>query len=64
MQYQILILGRDIVWGCRCAALLCDIDLTFDISVVTLTFKSFLGYILKTVMYRKLMHGREIGWGV
>ena len=34
-----LILGRDIGWGCRCATSWCDLDLTFDLAVVTLTFK-------------------------
>ena len=33
------ILGRDIGWGCRCAALWSDLDLTFDLAVVTLTYK-------------------------
>ena len=28
-----------LVWGCRCAVSWCDIDLTFDLAVVTLTFK-------------------------
>ena len=27
-----------LVGGCRCAMSLCDLDLTFDLSVVTLTF--------------------------
>ena len=31
-------LRRDIGWGCRCATLLCDFDLTFDLAVLTLTF--------------------------
>ena len=32
-----LILGRDI--ECRCATSWCDLDLTFNLSVVTLTYK-------------------------
>ena len=32
-----LILGRDIGW--RCATSFCDLDLTFDLAVVTLTYK-------------------------
>ena len=31
-----LVLGRDI--GCRCALSWCDLDLTFDLAVVTLTY--------------------------
>ena len=34
-----LILGRDIGRGCWCAMSWCDLDLTFDIAVMTLTFK-------------------------
>ena len=43
-----LILGRDIGWGCRCATSWCDLDLTFELAVVTLTYK-----ILSNI-YRKL----------
>ena len=28
-----------LVRGCRCATSLCDLDLTFDLAVVTLTYK-------------------------
>ena len=38
-----------------------EIDLTFDFAVVTLTFKSCLGYISETVRYRKLILDRDIG---
>ena len=31
--------GRDIGWGCRCETSWCDLDLTFDLAIVTLTFK-------------------------
>ena len=34
-----LTLGTDISWECRCATLLCDLDLTFDLAVVILTYK-------------------------
>ena len=34
-----LILCRDIGWGCRCAASWCDLDLAFDLAVVTLSLK-------------------------
>ena len=40
----------------------CDLDLAFDL-VVTLTYKSCLVYILETVRCRKLILGRDIGWG-
>ena len=30
-----------LVRGCRCATSWCDLDLTFDLAVVTLTFKIF-----------------------
>ena len=33
------ILGRDIGWGCRCATSWSDLDLTFDLAVVTLSLK-------------------------
>ena len=55
IRYRKLILGRDIGWGCRCAVSWCDLDLTFDLAVVT--------YISETVRCRKLILGREIGWG-
>ena len=45
---------------CRCATSFCDIYLTFDLDVVTLTFKIC---ILETVRCRKLKLGRDIGWG-
>ena len=34
-----LILGRTLVRGCRCATSWSDLDLTFDLAVVTLTYK-------------------------
>ena len=33
-----MILGRDILEGCWCAKSWCDLDLTFDLALVTLTF--------------------------
>ena len=41
-----------------------DLDLTFDLAVVTLSLKprkSCPGYISETVRCRKLMRGRDIG---
>ena len=42
----------------------CDLDLTFDLAVVTLSFKILSGYILETVRYRNLILGRDIDKGV
>ena len=46
---------------CRCATSWSDLDLTFDLAVVTLTYKPFPGYISETVRCRKLILGRNIG---
>ena len=35
-----------LVRGCRCATSLCVLDLTFDLSVVTLTYKILSGLYL------------------
>ena len=53
-----------LVGSCRCALSWCDLDLTFDLAVVTLTFKSYPGYISETVRCRKLILGRDILVGV
>ena len=42
-----MILGRDIGWRCRCAGSWCDLDLTFDLAVLTLTYKIFSGQCLE-----------------
>ena len=47
--------------GCRCAMSWCDLDLTFDLAVVTLTYKSCPGYISETISYMKLIFGVDIG---
>ena len=42
-----LIVGKDIDGGCRCAISWCDLDLTFDLVIVTMSFKIsglFLGF--------------------
>ena len=31
-----------LVWGCRCATSWCNLDLTFDLDIVTMSFKSCL----------------------
>ena len=38
---------RDIGWGCRCAMSWCHLDLTFDLAVVTLTYKNLFGLYLR-----------------
>ena len=30
------ILGRVVGWGCRCVTKWCDLDLTFDLTIVTM----------------------------
>ena len=41
-----LILGRDVCSGCRCATSWCNLDLTFDLAVVTLSLKMLSGLYL------------------
>ena len=36
-----------LVRGCRCATSWCDLDLTFDLAVVTLTYKMLPGLYLR-----------------
>ena len=47
VRYRKLILGRDIGWGFRCAPSSCDLDLTFYLAAVTLTFKKLSGLYLR-----------------
>ena len=49
---------------CRCARSWCDLDLTFDLVVVTLTFKILSGNIFETIKCRKLILGRNIACGL
>ena len=58
-----LILGRNIGWRCKYAVSCCNLDLTFDLAVVTLTFKLNVGYISETVAFRRLILGCKIGEG-
>ena len=53
-----------LVGGCMCGTSYRDLDLTFDLAVVTLTYKSCSGYISETIRCRKLLLGRDIGWGL
>ena len=46
-----LIRGRDIDWGCRYAMSWCDLDLTFDLVVVTLSLK---------ILYRLYLKNRKV----
>ena len=39
----------------------CDLDLAFDLAIVTLTFKILSGLYSETVRCRKLICGRDIG---
>ena len=41
--------------------IICNLDLTFDLVVVTLTYKILSGLYLGTVRCRKLLLGRDIG---
>ena len=43
-----------LVSGCRCATSWCDLDVTKVLSRL---------YLGKTIRYRKLSLGRDIGWG-
>ena len=51
-----------LIRGCRCAMSWCDFDLTFDLVVVTLTFKILCVLHLRN-RCRKLILDRNIGWG-
>ena len=42
----------------------CDLDLTFDLAAVTLTIKSYLGYVSETVRCMELIHDMDICLGV
>ena len=39
IRYRKFILDRDNFWTCRCANSWCDLDLTFDLAMMTITFK-------------------------
>ena len=47
-------LVRDIGWGCRCATSWCDLDLTFDLVIETMSFK-ILSWFLNSVRCRRLV---------
>ena len=55
----------DISWGRWCTLSLCDLNLTFHFTVVTLTLrKSCLVYISESTRCKELLLGRDIGWGM
>ena len=55
-----LYLLRILVGGCRCAISWCDLDLTFDLTILTMIFKILSG-LLNSIKYRRLTLGRDIG---
>ena len=48
MTCRKLILGRDIGWGSGCATSWRDLDLTFDLAIVTLSLKILSGVYLRS----------------
>ena len=52
-----------LVGRCRCAMSWCDLDLTFYLAVVTLTYIALSGYMSATVICRKLILGRTLVGG-
>ena len=50
-----------LVGGCRFAMSLCDLDLTFDLVIVTLSLKPCLGYFFDSIRCRRLTLGRDFG---
>ena len=50
-EFENLVQAISIVRTCRCATLWCDLDLTFELAVVTLTYKILSGLYLR---YRKV----------
>ena len=39
-----------------------NLDLTFDLAIVTLSLKIFSRFISETIRFRKFILGRDIGW--
>ena len=56
---MMLTLAENTGWGCKSSV--SWRDPTFDLAIVTLILKSYLGYISETVRYRKLILGSNIG---
>ena len=55
IRFRKLTLGRDIlVRGCRCATSWCDLDLTFDLAIVTLIYKILSGLYLGNCKVQKV----------
>ena len=55
-----LLLSRDLVGSCRCATSWCDLDLTFDITIVTLTYNILYGLYLSKCKVFPCCHRRRI----
>ena len=49
-----------LIMGCTCATSWSELDLTFDLAIVILTYKILFGYISETERCRKLILGRDI----
>ena len=49
---------------CRCAVSWYNLDLTFDLAIVTLSYKILFRVYLVNLRLRKLTHGRDIGKGL
>ena len=64
IQCRKFILGGNIGCWCKCAKSYPNLDLIFDLAIVTPEFKFFLGYILETVQSKKLILHWDFGWEV
>ena len=64
IRCRMLIVGMDIGWGCGYTTSWCDLELTFDLTVVTLSLKIISGLYLNMVRCRMLILGMDIGWAV
>ena len=64
VRCKVLLQGRDIGCGCRCASLWCTLDFTFDLVLVTLSLKILFRFFSETVRCRNLMVGRDTGRGI
>ena len=53
-----------LIMGCRCATSWCDLDLTFDLAVLTLTYKILYRLYLRNCKVSEVDTGRNIGWGL
>ena len=49
LNFIILIFSRPIDWGCRLSASWCDLDLTFELTFMTLIFNTWSGLYLRNL---------------